>query len=75
VERISAASRMVEEGWEVEREKRREKVNNVVTVVMEAIVDVRMKFVSVVVSYIEAMVSFWFWREKIDTWKNFIGGE
>jgi hypothetical protein len=74
VERISAASRMVEEGWEVEREKRRENVNNVVTVVMEAIVDVRMKFVSVVVSYIEAMVSFWFWREKIDTWKNFIGG-
>jgi hypothetical protein len=74
VERISAASRMVEEGWDVEREKRRENVNNVVTVVMEAIVDVRMKFVSVVVSYIEAMVSFWFWREKIDTWKNFIGG-
>jgi hypothetical protein len=58
VERISAASRMVEEGWEVEREKRRENVNSLVTVVMEAIVDVSVKIVSVVVSYIEAMVSF-----------------
>lgn len=68
VERISAASRMVEEGWEEERERRRENVNSVmvkvVVEVMEAIVNLKIKLVTGV-SYIVAMVSFWFLAGKV----------
>lgn len=59
VERISAASRMVEEGWDEERDRRRENVNSVTVTeaVMEAIVDLKIKLVSGA-SYRVVMVSF-----------------